>query len=241
MRVGVTEQQYQQIEQAVLNSLTGKGNSVFPENCYGFRNDVYLVGGPNQPGDRAVFSASPIFEEDVDGPKGWRLWYAWRDTIVKDGRCYARRWSNGIGVGMPNYPSGTTPVRQAVDALIENSDENEAVYPDSELMPIEEEPVSELTEYAQDKAAGDASYAAQQKSLADVLIEIAEKAAVQINWGSVESYPFTFNGWQLLADYEQGEFHQLAYFINPKGEHVDLRAWPDCHDRTRLLAWRPSK
>ena len=71
--------------------------------------------------------------------------------------------------------------------------------------------MSELTEYQQDKAAGDASYAAQGKRLAEVLIEIAEMASVQTDWMSVESYPFTFNGWQLWADYEQGEFHQCSH------------------------------
>ena len=95
------------------------------------------------------------------------------------------------------------------------------------------------SEYAQDKAAGDASWAAQHKSLADVLIEIAEKAGVCYAEEATTSYPFTFGGWQVLAGYHRGEFQHLEHFVNPKGEVVDPWAWPDCHDRTRLLAWRP--
>ena len=99
--------------------------------------------------------------------------------------------------------------------------------------------MAELSEYQQDQQTGDASFKAQHQSLAEVLIEIAVKAKVCDAESSIPSYPFTFAGWQVMVGYQHGEFQHLEHFVNPKGEVVDPWAWPDCHDRTRLLAWRP--
>ena len=248
MKIEPTEAQYQLIEQAVADSLAGKGNSQHPENCYGWRNDVFVVGAYGQSGDMAAFSASPIFKEGVDGAQGWRLWISWRDYVVKgNGQRFQRRWSNGVG--FDTLPTGNL-VRQAVDALVENSNEASDNYPDKHLIPVDKETtmqdpdkrvVSASSEYQQDQAAGNVSFAAQHQSLAEVLIEIAVKAGVSYSGEAIPSYPFTFAGWQVLAEYHQGEFQYLEYFVGPRGEHIDPHSWPDCHDRSRLLAWRPSR
>ncbi len=141
-----------------------------------------------------------------------------------------------------------------MDALVEQSNAVDENYADEYLIPADKEdivrpidkdsPLTRVqfscTEYAQDQAAGNASIAAQHRSLADVLIEIAVKAEVCYAEEDMTSYPFTFAGWQVLAGYQHGEFQHLEHFVNPKGEVVDPWAWPDCHDRSRLLAWRPS-
>lgn len=97
--------------------------------------------------------------------------------------------------------------------------------------------MSEPTEYEKDRAALDASAAAQHKSLADVLIELAEKAGIPKDGAGAERSSFYVDGWTVTVDFPQG----IREFIGPDGYTLAPYRLPDCHDRTRLLAWRPSK
>ena len=134
MNVTITEEQYQQIEQAVADALVGKGNSEQPENCYGMRNDVCLVGKPKRPGEMMMFSVFPLLA-DEKGITGWRLWAYWRDYVVKgNGQQFLRKWSNGVACD--SIPPGGM-VRSAVDALIENSNDASDNYSDEHLIPVD--------------------------------------------------------------------------------------------------------